>query len=357
MKVAIVTGVCVPNDAISNTVLQEREVLERAGHSVAVFCQGTTFVDDPGILPGSDPWLMSQHVEYDSADLLLFHFGTSYELFDALLLKGRPGQVRVVRFHNVTPPGLLTGSHRQRAQEGLDQIVITESADAAWCDSEHNRETLVGLGMDPGRASVLALCVPEVADLQVVDGEAYPEPTTILFVGRLVRAKGVLDLMDAFEESGLGEDGCELVITGNVAQSDPDVVTEVRRRCGVGDRTGMSLVPTPTADELAELYARSAVFAIPSYHEGFCVPVVEALARGLQVVASDAGALTEVVADRGRTVPAGDVEALGSALRAAVGDARSGGRVAVDPEWLGQFSPESFEKRFLSAVRALGLPA
>jgi glycosyltransferase involved in cell wall biosynthesis len=62
------------------------------------------------------------------------------------------------------------------------------------------------------------------------------------------------------------------------------------------------------------LYAESAVAVVPSLYEGFGLPAVEAMAAGIPLVSSDGGALSEVVSDGGLRVPAGDSEALASAL-------------------------------------------
>jgi glycosyltransferase involved in cell wall biosynthesis len=68
--------------------------------------------------------------------------------------------------------------------------------------------------------------------------------------------------------------------------------------------------------ELEEAYRRAAVVVVPSLFEGFGLPAVEGLAAGTPVVASRAGALTEVlgVAGAGRLVPPRDPAALGQAI-------------------------------------------
>jgi glycosyltransferase involved in cell wall biosynthesis len=71
------------------------------------------------------------------------------------------------------------------------------------------------------------------------------------------------------------------------------------------------------ADELAELYRGAAALVLPSRHEGFGIPVVEAMASGTPVVLSDDPALREVAGDAASYATDGD---YGRALRQAIAD-------------------------------------
>jgi glycosyltransferase involved in cell wall biosynthesis len=69
------------------------------------------------------------------------------------------------------------------------------------------------------------------------------------------------------------------------------------------------------AAEISALYARAAIAVVPSEYEGFGLPAGEAMACGVPVVATDGGALPEVVGDAGLIVPAKDPVALADAIR------------------------------------------
>ena len=112
----------------------------------------------------------------------------------------------------------------------------------------------------------------------------------------------------------------------------------------------MEVVDEPDGETLTALYRDAAVFVMASHHEGFCVPVVEAQARGLLVVASDAGALPETVAGGGIVVPVRDLDALAAALRTAVDHVTTDGRATPDWTHLHRYSMRAFEQRFLAAV-------
>ena len=94
------------------------------------------------------------------------------------------------------------------------------------------------------------------------------------------------------------------------------------RDLDLGDR--VRFVHGLTQGELAELIASAEIGCVPSLYEGFSFPAIEAMATGCALVASDAGALPEVVGRDGRAgllVPAGDPGALTVALDKLLGDA------------------------------------
>jgi len=102
-------------------------------------------------------------------------------------------------------------------------------------------------------------------------------------------------------------------------------LTEQTERLGIGDlvrRTGR------VSDELlADLYAGARVVVSMSWDEGFGLPVLEAMACGTPVVASDRGSLPEVTGGAALLVAPADVRALTEAVTAVVGDATLGARL------------------------------
>jgi glycosyltransferase involved in cell wall biosynthesis len=96
---------------------------------------------------------------------------------------------------------------------------------------------------------------------------------------------------------------------------------ELRRlaaELGLGER--LSILGRVPDDVLARLYRDATVLAMPSFGEGFGLPVLEAMAAGAPVVASDLPAIREVAGDGAVLVPPGDVAALATALAQAFTD-------------------------------------
>lgn len=118
--------------------------------------------------------------------------------------------------------------------------------------------------------------------------------------------KGQRVLIDAFARLAGSDPRALLLLAG--AGPDRDLLARRAREHGVAGRVLVPGAIRPVAD----VYAASDVFVMPSFHEGLSNACLEASAAGLPVVASAVGGLTEIVADgeTGSLVPAGDAERL-----------------------------------------------
>ena len=128
---------------------------------------------------------------------------------------------------------------------------------------------------------------------------------TILFVGRVVQSKGQADLVDAYAafRSMFGQRDSRLVLVGRVFAGADSYEAEIRERIA---RHGLqsNVVLTGGVDDraLQGWYARADIYASMSQHEGFGVPLVEAMAHGLPVAALSGGAVALTLGGAGLLV-------------------------------------------------------
>jgi glycosyltransferase involved in cell wall biosynthesis len=153
-----------------------------------------------------------------------------------------------------------------------------------------------------------------------VDTELFrPLPGVARKPGRIVTTasadvplKGLVFLVEALAKIRTERDA-DLVVVGSVKRSGQ--VMQAIDRFGVAD--AISFRSDLEWDELVRLYAEAEVAVVPSLYEGFSLPAIEAMACGLPLVATTAGALPEVTGAHDEAavlVPPGDATALASEL-------------------------------------------
>lgn len=165
------------------------------------------------------------------------------------------------------------------------------------------------LGIDPKRIRV----IPHGVD-PPQESTAHRE-RMVLFVGAIQKRKNVARLVKAFEAM---PPGWRLVLAG--AADGYGAAEELAAVGASTRRADIRVAGYVSTSELEDLYTRASIFAFPSLDEGFGMPVLEAMARGIPVVTSNRSAMPEVAGDAAVLVDPDDVTALGEALTALAKD-------------------------------------
>jgi len=146
-----------------------------------------------------------------------------------------------------------------------------------------------------------------------------PTDGYILFVGTLEPRKNVGVLLDAYARLATRSATVpRLVLAGAAVPAADAWLTRLAHPPFSGRVTHLGYVPDA---ERERLYAGARLLVLPSLDEGFGLPVLEAMAAGVPVVASTRGALPEVVGDAGVLVDALDADALAAAIERLIADA------------------------------------
>ncbi|MBZ5594534.1 MAG: glycosyltransferase family 4 protein [Acidobacteriia bacterium] len=130
----------------------------------------------------------------------------------------------------------------------------------------------------------------------------------ILNVGAIQHRKNIARLVEAFERT---PPGWKLALAGSAGYGAAEILARIGNSRRRGDIEVLGYVP---AEALGGWYARASVFAFPSLDEGFGMPVLEAMAAGVPVMASNRAALPEVCGDAALLVDPEDVAGLAAAL-------------------------------------------
>lgn len=199
-------------------------------------------------------------------------------------------------------------------------------------DSQATGDDLVRIyGADPARITVVHLGIASdlcpVQDLNKIHDVKQKYGVSgdyILYVGTLQPRKNLVRLIEAFARvygSQVAERpgaNLRLVLTGKKGWLYQNILAQAQR---LGLESQVIFTGFVDEADLAALYSGAALFAMPSLYEGFCFPVLEAMACGTPAVCSNTSSLPEVVGDAALTFDPLDVEAMAAAMVQVLTDA------------------------------------
>ena len=173
----------------------------------------------------------------------------------------------------------------------------------------------------------------------------------ILFVGALNRRKNIVVLIQAYARlKKAGRINCGLVLAGGLGHTSHDEIMKVIKDSGVRD--SIMLYGYAPQEDLPYLYNGASAFVFPSLHEGFGLPVLEAMACGVPVIASAVTSLPEVVGDAGILFDPTSEEELAEALHTVLTDtARADALRARGFERIKQFTWEATARKTMDVYR------
>lgn len=136
---------------------------------------------------------------------------------------------------------------------------------------------------------------------------SFGNSVVITFVGRLIYAKGVHDLISVFADIDREFNSLELLIVG-YGPYKQELEKLAEKTC----KEKISFLGRKNRKEIAEILSVTDIFVNPSYSEGLPTSVLEASATGLPIVATDVGGTSEIIENykTGLIVPPGDTKLL-----------------------------------------------
>jgi glycosyltransferase involved in cell wall biosynthesis len=315
MRISYINGICARFDAISNSIRDEIAWLSSIpGNEVCLFTYSCDFPELPFKIVCE-----AKDVIFDSffqrSDVVIFHFGVFYPLFNILPVVPRPALTLVV-FHNITPKEFLSISAHETIDNSFKQMNNIVFADHVICVSTINQELLSLNGIDVP-STVLPLALRNKIELPSSKPSFVDGVTRILFVGRLVKSKGPVDLLTAVLALLAKRDEIflEVDFVSNIKFSDPDIIKTINILSKdlmkkFGKRLVINLYGDAPESVKNNLFARADLFVLPTQHEGFCVPILEAFQNGCCVVAYDNSNVPHISGGFAKLVPTRDVNSL-----------------------------------------------
>jgi len=313
-----------PRDAASSHYLAVQQALQGAGYRSEIYSYesrdeyrrlGRHFTSFKGGVRGEPTWL-------------LYHSSVGSTVADFVAARDEP---LIVDYHNITPAPFFEEWEpvvAARLTKGRRQLATLEArAELGIAHSSFSAQELIEVGY--AHTSV----VPLLVDLDVFDA-APAEPATLerlaaargnggvdwLFVGRIAPNKAQHDLIKAFAAyHRLYDDRARLhLVGGSSSHQYLNALTGFVDALGLDD--AIEITGGVSAGALTAYYESADVYVIVSEHEGFCVPLLEAMHHNVPIVAFASTAIPETLGDAGLLLDAKDAYTIATAVHRVTGD-------------------------------------
>ena len=309
-------------DAISNHVVQTRRALLDAGYESTTYYEhvDSRLTSEGEPFEGCDP-------AADQCRVILYHASTDSAMAPWLVRSARAGQAITLSYHNITPSRYFVGweptavTSTQLARVQLASLAPVTGL--ALADSAYNEGELIELGYRRTAVSPLMLDLSDFhrsADARTLARLRSLGCPRWLFVGRIAPHKCQHDVIAGFAiYRRLYSPDARLSLVGAVTSPRYRRALEgLVEDLGLGDFVEFA-ESAPFPELLAHIQAAD-VFVCLSEHEGFCVPIVEAMELGVPVVGFAAAAVPETIADAGIVISDKDPLAVAATVQALLSD-------------------------------------
>lgn len=327
MRVALLSANARAGDAIGNQITAKARFFLERNAEVRLFVDDAT-----GLHPVLEPLCHDlAHAEPGdearayllTSDLVVVEFGQSYPALGVLAVLNQGSGKLLLDYHGLTPLEFWDAHNREALEQGYQSRGLAWFADAVLVHSRFAlKELREHTGLPPDRFRTLGHLVdaetfhPGGPCVGMRDQLGLQNAHLLLFVGRIAPNKRLAVLVDALHRLREVTPAVHAIVAGDAT----DVYEQELRRChelatelGVGNR--FHYMGRVADRRLPELYRSADTFVMPSRHEGFCIPVIEAMACGVPVVAARAGALPETVGSAGLTFRPDDAGDLARQIR------------------------------------------
>jgi glycosyltransferase involved in cell wall biosynthesis len=298
MRVSLINLNLVAEDAIGTCIMRQVRFFQRRGdevhicvlhppHNVPADIKAITSVVTLGDLIGGG------HTHFRLSDLYIYHYPGRHELMESIR-------------------GI------DRGTVILEGKMLVHYADLCITDSPFNKQDLVEqVGYDADRIHVLPLAVPMDQftpgdrDPQLVQRLHLEGQRILLFVGRMAGNKRIDLLVQALAWVKRQEPTAKLLLVGDDSSS-PAYRQVVAAAKSQANQLGIAedVIWTGPVDDILPYLRLADVYVTASLHEGFGVPLIEAMACGVPVVASRAGAMPWVLDEAGLLFEPGNADEL-----------------------------------------------
>jgi glycosyltransferase involved in cell wall biosynthesis len=336
-------------DAIGTITLQMQAMLREMGFASEIYAAG---VDDELRTSARK----AKHLEADlrAGDAVIYHCSIGSALASTVARLRVP---TMLLYHNITPASYYRDTNPRvalRLEQGREELAaLVPRVDLCAGVSEFNVEEMRLLGAR--RCAV----VPPLVDLHRLRPRpsAPQQPPLLVFVSRVAPNKRHDDLIRALAALRItAQPQARLAIVGRFTDTE-DYGASLRalsRDLGVED--AVEWLGRVDDAAVGDVYARASAFVCASEHEGFCVPLLEAMAFEVPIVAYAAGAVPDTMDGAGVLLRSKDPLLWAAALDRVIRDQPlRTALAAAGRRRLQDFTPDAVRERLATALRGIGV--
>lgn len=288
-----------PRDASGTHTILMRDILRRAGWRSDIYAEA---IHDDLAHEARKHWMYPEHAA--PGDVLIYQFSTSSAVAGFLAERD---ETLIIDFHNYTGPEHFAGweprTEQRAAMAAVELALLAPRAALAMADSAFNerglrragyaRTTVIPVLVDYGRV----VAQPDARVAAELAARAGDGGADFLFVGRIVPSKAQHELVKAlWAYRQLYDPAARLHLVGGT--SSFEYVKSLRGFIeDLGLRSAVRITGEVSDAALAAYFDAADAYVSLSVHEGFGVPLIEAMAAGVPVVTRSVGAIAETVGD------------------------------------------------------------
>lgn len=359
-RIAILSPTITSADAVSNEVLAMQRVLSKRGHEVRIFADSSSLADEE--IGPADAALSYLNIP---EDVLIYHhsigWDTGVEIFRGALCR------RIIKYHNITPPEFFEGvseQHQDLCRSGRSQLKeIVECRPLALAASFFNQADLIAAGSEDDKTFVVPpfnqadKLQAGAATLEILD--SYRDGSVnLLAVGGVRPNKGHAALIEAFGVYFYQfNKAARLFIVG--AETFASYATILGQLANAWELDSRVVFTGEVSNEsLKAYYLVADALLTTSEHEGFCVPLVEAMAMKVPIIAYGSTAIPETAQDSGMILEERDPYVMAQSIDHLLSDEDT--KMALTARGAERyetcFSNRAIERQFLEVTTRAGFP-
>lgn len=297
VRIVQLVSTYIKNDAIGNDVTQIAEALDKLGYSNCIVTTNTFLAKNPKVY-------ITLNYKPRKNDIFLYHMCIGSKPMTRLIKRANVHE-KIMIYHNITPSKYFVNDKRNRKMTALGRKQLKELApyfDRTYSDSKFNSEELIGLNYK-NNGVLPVFYLDDALRNAIKNTELFNKLddgiTNILFVGRIAYNKAYEDIIKSFYcYHKYFNSNSRLILVGR--ETDPHYTVYLQKlieQCNIKENVIWQKVND--VNELATVYQTASLFLVESEHEGFCVPLLEAMLFKIPVLAYSSSAIPDTLGEAG----------------------------------------------------------